>query len=88
LTGYYTERHNRIVDVVSEAIRTNCNVVNGTIHENTCVKIEEHLCKAGLFKTAIRPDIWYWTETAVGKIAPITYLTLHLVEIKCPWGGI
>jgi hypothetical protein len=23
LTGYYTERHNRIIDVVSEAIRTN-----------------------------------------------------------------
>jgi hypothetical protein len=58
------------------------------IHENTCVSIEEHLCKAGHFKTAIRPDIWYWTETAVGKTAPITYLTLHLVEIKSPWGGI
>jgi hypothetical protein len=27
LMGYYTERHNRIVDIVSEAIRTNCNVV-------------------------------------------------------------
>jgi hypothetical protein len=59
LTGYYTERHNRIVDVVSEAVRTNCNVVRGSIYENTCVKIEENLCKNGHFKTSIRPDIWY-----------------------------
>jgi hypothetical protein len=39
-------------------------------------------------KTSIRPDIWYWSETAVGKIAPTTFLTLHLIEIKCTWGGI
>jgi hypothetical protein len=64
LTGYYTERHNRIVDIVSEAVRPICNVIRGSICENTCLKIEESLCKSGHFKTSIGPDIWYWSETA------------------------
>jgi hypothetical protein len=47
--------------------------------------IDEKFSKNGKFKTKIRPDIWYWTVSNKGKIAPTTFLTLHMVEIKACW---
>jgi hypothetical protein len=85
LTAHYTNRHNKIVQVVVEAISTNCNLYTETIHENKCVVIDEKLSKNGKFKTKIRPDIWYWAVSNKGKIAPTTFLTLHMVEIKACW---
>jgi hypothetical protein len=87
LTTHYTNRHNKIVQVVVEAISTNCNLFTETIHENKCVVIDEKFSKSGKFKTKIRPDIWYWTVSNKGKIAPTTFLTLHMVEIKACWGA-
>jgi hypothetical protein len=87
LTTHYTNRHNKIVQVVVEAISANCNLYAESIHENKCVVIDEKFSKNGKFKTKIRPDIWYWTVSNKGKIAPTTFLTLHMVEIKTCWGA-
>jgi small nuclear ribonucleoprotein (snRNP)-like protein len=51
------------------------------------VEIGEKFSKNGKFKTKIRPDIWYWTVSNKGKIAPTTFLPLHMVEIKACWGA-
>jgi hypothetical protein len=45
LTTHYTNRHNKIVQVVVEAISTNCNLYTETIHENKCVVIDEKFTK-------------------------------------------
>jgi hypothetical protein len=50
------------------------------------VNIDEKLSKDREFKTKIRHEYWDWSISNKRKIAPTTFLTLHMGEIKPYWG--
>jgi hypothetical protein len=44
--------------------------------------MDEEYGKKEKFKSKIGPDIWFWEQTAKGKLIPTNFLTLQQVEIK------
>jgi hypothetical protein len=60
------------------------------IFQNKVITISKEYTKNDReVKSQIRPDIWFWCEhdNTINRITDST-LTLHLVEVKVPWGGI
>jgi hypothetical protein len=86
-TGYYTERHNMVVNKLEETI--NLLVPNHQENfKNKIIKIDKECMKNDReVKSQIRPDIWFWSEHFNTKNQiPDPTLKLHLVEVKVPWG--
>jgi hypothetical protein len=88
-TGYYTERHNMVVNKLEEAINL-LEPNQGEIFKNKIIKIDKELTKNDReVKSQVRAYIGFWSEHLYTKNQqPNPTLKLHLVEVKIPWGGI
>jgi hypothetical protein len=89
MTGFYTQRHEAVVDRLEEAINMLLKP-SGEIFKNKIVRIDGEFTKNGkAIKSQIRPGIWFWNEEVDQKgLIPEKVLRLHLIEVKVPWRAV
>jgi hypothetical protein len=64
----YTQRHNNVARRIKESILRyrRKQVVNEEVHENKQIKLNSKETIQGReYNSAMRPDLWYWTERKV-----------------------